>query len=120
MLDRKLVLKVLREVKKAAGLDFALGSGNCCNTCTWSELQYDYEKKGIPEPHGIYIKWFRSGMNKSDWESSVHWISHALTEEQKPVVMDVLSKYFKVEWDMSDSKSIAIMEMETTNETVSN
>jgi len=87
---------LIRKIKKDAGLDFARSSGKCCGTCTWAEIGSEMEKKGITEPHGIWLKEFSSGMNKrrGDFEDFKHFhISHDLTDEQAEKVMEVLRNY---------------------------
>ena len=109
MLEKSFVAGVFREVKKEAGLHFAKTSGHCCQTCTWYEIDSHFEKKGINEPNGIWVKHFTSGMNKSDFVNT-QWVGHRLTPEQGQKVYEVLSRYFNVKWDMSEGQSIEITE----------
>jgi hypothetical protein len=95
------VVEVLKEVKKEAKLGFARSAGNCCGSCTWAALPEN--KKGI------WLKHYKSGMNRSPWrENEVHHIAHDLTNEQAVIVVNTLSKYFKVDYDFNDSHSIKI------------
>jgi len=105
-MTREQVRAAFNECKKAAGLDFALTQGiRDCMTCTNYELSCKYGK----ESRGIWLKWFRVGMNRSNWnERTAYFIVHDLTKEQGAKVMEVLQKHFKVEWDGSEHQCIKI------------
>lgn len=95
-MTKKEMSTMLRKIKKDVGLNFAHSSGNCCSTCTWAEISYDMEKKGIVEPHGIWLKEFRSGLNKDnrDFEDIKHFhLSHDITDEQAEKLMGILKTY---------------------------
>ena len=104
-MERKELRKIFNEIKKEANLDFCLTQGTCCQTCTWAEIVDKYGE----ESRGIWLKWFRNGANASRWEDNdCHYIAHDLTEKQKDIVYNILRKYFRVEWDFSDSACIKI------------
>ena len=109
-LDRELVKKAIRECKKAAGLDFAYSAGlSDCMSCTNAVL----EQKHGGKAKGIWLKWFRSGMNASKWQNkTICYIVHTLTKEQGKKVVEALSQYFKVNWDGDKYKCIEITPME--------
>ena len=105
-LDRELVKQAIRECKKAAGLDYAYSAGlSDCMTCT----NYAISQKHGVTAKGIWLKWYRVGMNSSKWgERETYCIVHDLTDAQAETVTGVLRKYFKVEWDGDEGKCIEI------------
>jgi len=109
-LDRATVIKAVRECKKAAGLDYAYSAGlSDCMTCT----NYAISQKYGENSKGIWVKWYRTGMNASKWErSGTHCIAHDLTESQAQKVVEVLTKYFKVDWNGDNNRCIDISPME--------
>jgi len=97
--------EIFQEVKTKANLDYAVTEGTCCNTCTLEELATAYGEESL----GIYLRYFPHGANHSPWNKQrIFYIAHDLKEEQKSIVRIILEKYFTVEWDGSDSKSITI------------
>jgi len=106
ILDRELVKQAFRECKKAAGLDYAYSAGlSDCMSCT----NYAISQKHGETSKGIWLKWYRTGMNASKWENhGTFCIAHDLTEEQTEKVIGVLNKYFMVEWDCDNGKCIDI------------
>lgn len=108
-MTRQKIKKVFEEIETTAKLDFALTKGECCNSCTWAYLENEFGKNS----HGIYLKYFTYGANKTKWDNNEEqYIAHDLTNEQKKVVFGILSKYFKVDWDMTDDKCIKISNKE--------
>ena len=104
-MKRKDLRKIFNEIKKEGKLDFALTCGTCCQSCTWAEI----EAKHGENAKGIWLKWFNSGANRSEWsDNGVYYIAHDLTEEQKKIVYSILGKYVKVDWDFSDGSCIKI------------
>lgn len=105
MTTRKELQQVFQEVKKSAGLDFALTRGTCCQTCTWQEIADKYGKGAT----GVWLKWYPRGMNSSAWTGEGwHYVAHYLSEDQKQLVYNTLTQHFRVEWDFSASKCIKI------------
>ena len=105
-LDRETVKQAIKECKKAAGLDYAYSAGiSDCMSCT----NYAISKKYGETSRGIWLKWYRAGMNAREWDSQeTYYICHDLTSEQGQKVKEVLSKYFKVEWDGDNNSCIEI------------
>lgn len=104
-MTRKKLRLIFNEVKKSAKLDFALTRGTCCQSCTWESIATKYGD----ESHGIWLKWFPYGMNGSEWENcGIYYIAHDLTEEQKKLVYNALSKHFDVEWNLTDGDCIKV------------
>ena len=106
MLDRELVKKAIKECKKEAGLDFAYSQATaCCMGCTNSKIASQFGD----DAHGIFVKWFRAGMNGSNWSDyKTKHICHTLTKEQGEKVVEVLSRYFKVTWSGEEHDCIEI------------
>jgi len=118
-MTKKEMSTMLRKIKKEAGLNFAYSSGKCCGTCTWAEIGYKMEKKGVVEPHGIWLKEFSSGANKSegDFEDFKHFhISHDLTDEQAEKVMAVLRNYPGIKNPVYEGHNVTIQFEVGTNE----
>jgi hypothetical protein len=95
------VVDAIKEAKKAAKLDFARSQGTCCGSCTWATIKDDTK--------GIWLKHYKAGANRSTWSPTAkQHIAHDLTEAQAKIVVEVLSKYFKVDYDFDPSKTIII------------
>lgn len=96
MIERTKLLRTLRLIQHYAHLDYALGEGICCMTCTWATIANEYSTQS----HGIWVKWYRHGMNRKVWKDMQEvWIAHNLTSEQMRVVLDLLKKNgFKPQW----------------------
>lgn len=107
-MTKKDIKFIFEEIKRKAGLDFALTKGNCCNNCTWDEINDDFGEQA----KGIWLKWFSAGINKSKWNENGPWyVAHDLTPKQKIIVYDILLQHFDVEWEnLSDNMSIKIKE----------
>ena len=106
-LDRETVKQAIRECKKVAGLTYAYSTApEDCMSCS----NYAIVQKHGENAKGIWLKWYRVGMNASKWERSgcTHCIAHDLTESQAKKVVEVLSKYFKVDWNGDNSRCIDI------------
>ena len=110
------IKKAFNECKEKAKLDFAYTEAlGDCNTCTWAEI----ESRDGASSKGIWLKYFKWGMNKKKFNTEQNYISHDLTGEQKDIVYDVLSKYFNVEWDKTDDTCILIKNKGGENDNVS-
>jgi len=105
-LNREKVKQAIRECKKAAGLDYAYSSGlGDCMSCT----NYAIAQKHGEGSKGIWLKWYRTGMNASKWgRQATLCICHDLKAGQAEKVAEVLSKYFKVEWNGDKNRCIEI------------
>lgn len=99
----------LDKCKQKLGLDYAIAEAmGDCQTCTWAEI---YDRYGA-DAKGLWLKYFKWGANKSPFNKNENYIAHNLTQEQRDVVYDILSKYFKVDWDKSDDRAIVIYNKE--------
>lgn len=104
-MKRETVVKAFREVKKVAKLDYSLSTAKCCGSC----MNYDLVTKYGNDSKGIFLKYYTSGSNRDSWhEDFSYYINHDLTDEQKDKVVEVLKKYFKVEWSGSNYDCIKI------------
>ena len=106
MMDRELIKKAVKECKKEAGLDFAYSSGlGDCMSCTNSILADKFGENA----KGLWVKWFRVGMNASKWgDYKTKYICHSLTKKQGDKVVEILSRYFTVEWSGESHDCIAL------------
>lgn len=108
-MTRQKIKFIFNRIKQEANLDFALTKGYCCQTCTWADIDNEYGENA----KGIWLKWYDKGGNKTKWDNNAtQYIAHNLNEQQKDIVYDILSKYFKVEWDKGDSNAIIISNKE--------
>lgn len=107
--------KVFREVKKQFKLDFAytnVDNLGDCNSC----VCYTLGKKFGDNGRGMYLKFWRHGMNRStrplESLNSIY-INHCFDDDEKlgNDVVNYLRKYYKVEDDFSLAKSIKIEEV---------
>lgn len=110
-MKRSLVIKAFKEAKELAKLDYAWTEGYCCNTCTLNEISMFIGSHS----KGIYLKWYRHGGNKRTWKSVQDeqlYIAHEVDEQQMNILLDVLKKYFKVEYDGDTNHTIVIKNKE--------
>lgn len=107
-MDRKKLLRTVVAIKKEAKLDFALGEAHCCQTCTWAEIESKHGK----DCKGIFLKWFRTGMNASKWNSHKEfYIGHNITKAQAEIVIRILKENgFNPEWSGDEAECIKISE----------
>ena len=112
-MDKRQIKKAFEECIEKAKLDFALckAPADCC-TCSWDLIGKVYGN----ESHGIWLHYFTFGINKKKFNTGKNYINHYLTEKQKEIVFEVLSKYFKVTWDKNDYKTLIIENKEIKNE----
>ena len=104
-MERKTVVKALKECKKNAKLDYAYSRAlGDCMSCTNAKLASMYGT----EAKGIWLKYFTFGMNRQTWNNRPKYIAHDMGEEQAKVVVETLKKYFDVEWDGSQDQCIMI------------
>lgn len=105
-MKKQQIERVFKKIEELAKLDFALATPlGDCQTCTWSDIELEFGR----ESKGIWLKHWSFGMNKTKWnENGTYYIAHDLTKLQKKIVYEELSKYFNVEWDMSDNQAIAV------------
>lgn len=97
--------RIFAKIKEEAKLDFAeTEPRGDCNTCNWGEIRDDLGD----DARGIWLKHWSWGGNKSKFDTQTNYIAHDLTEEQKYIVADILSRQFIVDWDKSDNKAIII------------
>ena len=96
---------IFNEIQKDANLDYAYTNGVCCGTCMNAELVSDH---GV-DSKGIWLKWYKEGGNKTTWASNKCFrIAHDVSEEQMSKIIEVLKKYFTVEYDGDMNKCIKI------------
>ena len=104
-MKRSKVIKAFEEYKINAKLDYALNKApDDCKTCSSAWINKEYGK----ESKGIWLVYYTFGMNKRKWDDGEQYICHDLTKEQAKIVVQTLSKYFKVEWDGDESRCIQI------------
>ena len=112
-MDIKLLKKVLREVKHGLDLDYALSEGYMCPTCTTKMLCETYGENAI----GIYVRWFGKDQEQLPIKQlDKLYINHDLGKEDSEFkqnkIVKILKKYYFVDWDCSDKKTILIKEKE--------
>lgn len=96
---------IFNEIQQEANLDYAYTSGFCCATCMNEELTDDH---GV-DSKGIWLKWYSKGANKTTWASHDYfYIVHDVTEEQMTEILNILNKYFNVDFNGDMSKCIKI------------
>ena len=107
--------KVFREVKKQFNLDFAytnVDNLGDCNSCVCYALGQKFGDNG----KGMYLKYWRRGMNRSarplEALDSIY-INHCFDGNEKlgNEVVNYLRKYYKIEEDFNLAKSIKIEEV---------
>ena len=96
-MERKIVLKAMQECKKNAKLDYALPIAPAAFIRCERDRFMSYK--------GIYLKCSKT--DKWDIEKS-YYLVHHLTEEQRKIVIEILNKYFDVEWNGEENKCILI------------
>lgn len=107
--------KVFREAKKEFGFDFAYTNVDRfgdCNSC----VCYSLGKKFGDNPTGIYLKYWRHGMNKGrrdldDPMMTSVYVNHSIDSEKGQSLVNFFRKYYKVEEDFNSEKSIKIEEV---------
>lgn len=110
-MDEKRLKKVLIEIKNTLGLDYALHKGFVSPTCTIKKLDELYGDNSI----GIYVRWFGKDQEQPQIKyMDKLYINHDFGSEnsdfRKSEIVNILSKYYDVDWDYSDKKSILIKE----------
>ena len=109
-MNRARVIEAFKVVKKETGLDYARSSASCCTSC----MNYALSEKYGETSKGIFLRYFETGVNKEKWdEEKTYAINHDLTTEQANKVVEVLKRYFKVNWSGSDSDTIKISDIGT-------
>lgn len=109
----KLLDKVLKEIKILLNLDYALIKGFMSPTCTTRMLKETY---GITS-QGIYVRWFGKDQEQPPIKQlDKLYINHNLGKEdieyKQNEIVKILKKYYSVDWDCSDEKTILIKEKE--------
>jgi len=112
-MDTKLLNKVLKEIKKELNLDYALIKGFMSPTCTTKMLNETYGKNAI----GIYVRWFGENQEQPPIKKLDRlYINHDLGKENSELkhreIINILKKYYLVDWDCSNEKTILIKEKE--------
>lgn len=112
-MDIKLLKKVLREVKQSLDLDYALSEGYMCATCTTKMLVESYGENAI----GIYVRWFGKNQEQPPIKQLDRlYINHELGKEDSDFkhreIVNILKKYYSVDWDYSNEKTILLKEKE--------
>jgi len=112
-MDTKLLKKVLREVKRSLDLDYALSEGYMCPTSTTKMLGEAYGENAI----GIYVRWFGKNQEQPPIKKLDRlYINHDLGKEDSDFkhreIVNILKKYYSVDWDYSNKKTILIKEKE--------
>ena len=110
-MDEKRLKKVLIEIKNGLGLDYALHKGFVSPTCTTKKLDVLYGDNSI----GIYVRWFGKDQEQPQIRyMDKLYINHDFGSEnsdfRKTKIVNILSKYYDVDWNYSDKKSILIKE----------
>jgi len=112
-MDIKLLNRTLKEIKKELNLDYALIKGFMSPTCTTKMLNETYGKNAI----GIYVRWFGENQEQPPIKKLDRlYINHDLGKEniefKQNEIVNILNKYYSVDWDYSDEKTILIKEKE--------
>lgn len=110
-MDTKLLRKALKEVKVRLGLDYALYKGFVCPTSTTKMIKDTYGENAI----GIYVRWFGKDQEQPPIEQlNQVYINHDFGNEnneyRKAEIVKILSKFYDVDWDCSDEKTIKVKE----------
>ena len=109
----KLLDKVLKEIKIQLNLDYALIKGFMSPTCTTKMLSETYGENAI----GIYVRWFGENQEQPPIKKLDRlYINHDLgkkdIESKQRAIANILNKYYSVDWDYSNEKTILIKEKE--------
>ena len=112
-MDSKLLKKALREVKQSLNLDYVLSKGYMSPTCTSKMLIETYGETAI----GIYVRWFGKDQEQPPIKDLDRlYINHDLGKENSELkhreIINILKKYYLVDWDCSNEKTILIKEKE--------
>lgn len=112
-MDEKVLNKVLKEIKEKLELDYALNKGFMSPSCTTKMLDKTYRIDSI----GIYVRWFGDDQDQLPISQLDRlYINHDFGKEEDKrghkEIVEILEKYYLVEWDYSDEKTILIKERE--------
>lgn len=112
-MDTNLLNKVLKEIKNQLKLDYALNKGFICPSCTTKMIEETYGLNAT----GIYVRWFGEDQDQlSITQFDKLYINHDFGNERDKnrgkEVIEILEKYYIVDWDCSDKKTILIVEKE--------
>ncbi|MGS0972752.1 MAG: hypothetical protein ACVCEJ_05920 [Candidatus Izemoplasmataceae bacterium] len=110
-MDIKLLKKSLSDVKRSLNLDYALSEGYMSPTCTTTMLVETYGDNAI----GIYVRWFGKDQEQPPIKQLDRlYINHDLgkvdSELKQREIANILKKYYSVDWDYSNEKTILIKE----------
>lgn len=110
-MDNKLLKKVLEEIKHSIALDYALSEGYMSPSCTMKMIDETYGINAI----GIYVRWFGKNQEQPPIKKLDRlYINHDLGKEDSELkqreIVNILKKYYSVDWDYSNEKTILIKE----------
>jgi hypothetical protein len=112
-MNQKVLNKVLKEIKVKLNLDYALNKGFMSPSCTTKMLEKTYGIYAI----GIYVRWFGDDQDQLPISQlDKLYINHDFGKDEDKLrqkeIVEILEKYYFVEWDYSDEKTILIKERE--------
>ncbi|MBU0996927.1 MAG: hypothetical protein KKE16_02665 [Firmicutes bacterium] len=110
-MNTKLLNKTLKEIKERLKLDYALNKGFVCPSCTIKMIEETYGLNAI----GIYVRWFGEDQDQLPIaQLDKLYINHDFGKEESKFtqieIVRILEKYYLVDWDYSDEKTILIKE----------
>lgn len=112
-MDIKLLNRTIKEIKKELNLDYALIKGFTSPTCTTKIIDETYGINSI----GIYVRWFGKDQEQPPIKKLDRlYINHDLgkidIDFKHRKIINILNKYYSVDWDYSNEKTILIREKE--------
>lgn len=108
-MNTKKLNQSFKEIKETLKLDYALNRGFYAPTPTLKRIIEMYGKQA----QGIYVRWFGKEQEQPPLKDLKEaYIFHDLNkihfDSSKQILIEILKKYFMVEWNLSMDKSIKI------------